>query len=640
MARSAASKQKRLQKQKTKKAQRAKRLGEADSSPKTQPQTEPRQSPYPLFELHRLLRAGESLRDEIESERQQRLEALKAELGRMLREGKTEAALDKVVSMVAELERENELLGYRAEQAERFRFGRSTQKLSKEHLAQLYLAFGGDEGTKSSTDPEALAVPCPEAPEQAEETSDEADGEQEAGAETAAKGDSEETRTEPEKKRNRVQKMKVAPTVERNTTPRSVPEAERTCALCGGEKQVYGHVDHELIRFVPAKIVVDVERCEKMSCPRCRKDVSVAPRSEQPTVRRKVDASLLAKLVADKVALGLPLDRQRRELERLGLVIPDKTMSSYWAYTLDLLEPIACAVMSEVFGSPIVGMDDSHLKTLDKSTKNGTYRGHLWCFVGTEGQPGSPERIAFGYTPTWRAIEVIEWVGSIEGLIQCDGWGGYDYELEADDTDGDQRVLVPRECRLGCGMHIRAKFHAALSAKDGRAAIPLKLMAALYRLEAEFKERGLSAEERGEERRRRSLPIVSELYEWIDTIHPKLLPKSRLRRATTYARNQRDFFERCFQDGRGEIDNGRVERRIRNFAIGRRGFHFTGSARGGERLAIAYTLVDNCLNLGIDPHAYLVDVITKLENGWPLRLLSELIPWRWAAEQARQNDAE
>jgi hypothetical protein len=159
----------------------------------------------------------------------------------------------------------------------------------------------------------------------------------------------------------------------------------------------------------------------------------------------------------------------------------------------------------------------------------------------------------------------------------------------------------------------------------------LKLFADLYAIEAECKERHLDALARGEVRRRRSLPLLDALDAWVDDIHPKLLPKSPLRRATTYAINQRVFFRRCFDDGRFEIDNGRVERRIRNFAVGRRNFLFTGSVRGGERLAIAYTLVDNCTLLGIDPFLYLVDVIRKLEADWPMRRLAELIPWNWAA---------
>ena len=99
-------------------------------------------------------------------------------------------------------------------------------------------------------------------------------------------------------------------------------------------------------------------------------------------------------------------------------------------------------------------------------------------------------------------------------------------------------------------------------------------------------------------------------------------------------------FRRCFSDGRFEIDNGRVERRIRLFAVGRRNFLFTGSVRGGERLADVFTLVDNCLTLGIDPYVYLVDVINKVERGWPLRQLSSLIPHNWAAEQAAEKRPE
>src|SRR4051794_8117568 len=208
---------------------------------------------------------------------------------------------------------------------------------------------------------------------------------------------------------------------------------------------------------------------------------------------------------------------------------------------------------------------------------------------------------------------------------------------EVEDDNGQTLVAVPPERRLGCGMHIRSKFHDALLAKDGRATIPLKLFADLYEVEDNCKVRSLDADARGEERQRHSAPLLDALDDWVDKLHPKLLPKSPLRRATTYAINQRSFFRRCFDDGRFEIDNGRVERRIRMFAVARRNFLFTGSVRGGERLAAAFTLVDNCLALGLDPERYLVDVINKLERRWPLRRLSELIPQNWAAEQAAQH---
>jgi transposase len=583
-----------------------------------------------------LLSAGVVLDQELEMERQLRMETLKAELMRQMTAGNGALAVDQLLARLVDLERENERLAWRVLLANRYRFGCSTEKLSRDELRQLYLAFGGDAAVAPGDG--ELPVPAPQEPEQI------APGEPsapDAGAEASPAAGGESAQPEKtKKKRQRVRSMRISDSVERKVTTVPVPEEERQCALCGADKQVFGHVEHQLFTFVPAKIVVHVEQREKLSCKACRKDVSVAPRSEAPSVVRKVDASLLSKLVSEKCSLALPLDRQRRELARLGLEVPDKTIASYWAYTTDLIEPVATATLSLALTSSLVGADDTHLKTLDKSSKHGAFRGHIWCFVGTTGTVGGPETVAYGYTPSWEATEIVDWFSAIDGFIQCDDYAGYSREIELEDDGHEKKktfVAVPPERRLGCGMHIRSKFHAALLAKDKRAAIPLQHFSTLYAIEEDCKARGLDADARGEERRRRSLSVLDTLDDWVDAIHPKLLPKSPLRRATTYAINQREFFRRCFSDGRFEIDNGRVERRIRPFAVARRNFLFTGSVRGGERLAAAFTLVDSCLLLGVDPYAYLVDVIRKLEAGWPLRRLSELIPQRWAAEQAAQQ---
>jgi transposase len=583
----------------------------------------------PLPVPRELLSAGIELDPEFEQERQLQLESLKADLTRLVAEGKAETAIDQVLSLVVDLGRENDRLSWRLLQAVRYRFGRRTEQLSREDLQQLFLALGGDpETAQTSAEP---TVPAEEPPEQgdpgAEATGDDA---------AASTSNSEPAQTPKEKKkRKRVRSMKVAPEVERNVTPSAVSAEERTCALCGHPKKVIGFVEHQCIRFVPAKIVVDVERREKLACEDCRKDVSVAPRTATPSVVRKVDASLLAKLATEKCSLALPLDRQRRQLARLGLDIPDKTLQSYWSYTADLIEPVALAVLADVFASAIVGADDSHLRTLDKSSRHGSFRGHIWCFVGTDGTVGGPETVAYGYTPSWEAREIVEWFAAIDGFIQVDGYAGYSREVE--DDEGQSLVAVPDERRLGCGMHIRGKFQRAFVAKDRRAAIPLKHFVDLYAIEEDCKVRGLDADARGDERRRRSLPLLDAFDGWVDAIHPRLLPKSPLRQATTYAIHQRRFFRRCFEGGRFEIDNGRTERRIRPYAVARRNFLFTGSARGGERLAVVFTLVDGCLILGIDPYLYLLDIIRKLESGWPLRRLSELMPARWAREQAAQQ---
>jgi transposase len=363
-----------------------------------------------------LLVAGMPLDADVEMERQERMEVLKATLLRKVALGRGAEAIDQVLESLLELERENERLAWRVLRANRYRFGRSSEKLSSEELGQLFLALGGEAAALDKGGAEAQSVPAPAEPEQHEATDESvASNEVPAGPETPPKE---------KKKRRRVQSMHVDPSVERHVRDAALSEEERTCELCGKTKRVFDYVEHETIRFVPAKIVVDVERREKAGCRDCRQDVSVAPRQQEPDVVRRVDASLLAKLVADKIDLALPVERQRRQLQGLGLHIPAKTLASYWAYTLDLLEPIAVATLSDVLGDETVGLDDSHLKTLDKSSKHGVFRGHLWCFVGTHSaRPGS-EHVAYGYTQSWQATEIADWLGAIDGFIQGDGYAG------------------------------------------------------------------------------------------------------------------------------------------------------------------------------------------------------------------------
>ena len=291
-----------------------------------------------------------------------------------------------------------------------------------------------------------------------------------------------------------------------------------------------------------------------------------------------------------------------------------------------------------MFGKALVAADDSHLKMINKSAKGDMSRGHLWAFVGTDGAPGDTEMVAFGYTKSWRADDIADWFSSIDGFIQCDAYARYAREVQID--EGEFIIPVPPERRLGCGMHIRSKFHAAFLAKDKRAAVPLKIFAELYKIEAECHAKQLDAAARLVERQTRSCPLLDDLDKRVDETHPKLLPKCVLHRATTYALSQRTFFRRCFEDGRFEVDNGRVERRIRNFAVGRHNLLFTGSQLGGERLATVYTLVENCTILDINPYDYLLDIITKREAKWPMSRLGELTPSRWAAEKARQKRTE
>jgi transposase len=408
--------------------------------------------------------------------------------------------------------------------------------------------------------------------------------------------------------------------------PVQVPAEQRLCVCCQHEMQVVGVVDHERVEYVPAKVVVHVERREKLACRQsgCRGDITTAPRADEEGSRRRAGASLLAQLIEAKCDDGLPVERQRDQWLRLGFEVPADTLYTYWRHATSLLVPVADVVRSKVLGEDVVGVDDTSLPVLDKSRKAGIYKGHLWCFTGRY-------LVAYAFTESWSADEVAPFLSAVDGFIQCDDYAGYGREIEL--SGGERRVLVPPEQRLGCMMHVRRRFHEALKLCDKRAARGVALIAELYDIERMAKDQRLAADARLGLRTERSLPVLAQFDAWVDELKPTCLPTSPLGKALGYAMHQRPFVHRCFTDGRFEIDNGHTDRVLREPCIGRKNYLFTGSADAAERLAAAYTLVQSCRLLGFGARDYLVDVLTKLDAGWPMRRVAELAPDSWARER-------
>jgi hypothetical protein len=124
-------------------------------------------------------------------------------------------------------------------------------------------------------------------------------------------------------------------------------------------------------------------------------------------------------------------------------------------------------------------------------------------------------------------------------------------------------------------------------------------------------------------------------FEWVLAVVQSDLPTRPLGAACRYAKDQRPFVHRCFADGRFELDNGRVERKIGEPAGGGKNYLFSGSAAGAARLASANALVQSAGKTGIPIREYLMDVLRKLAGGWKTRRLAELAPTTWL--QAREG---
>jgi transposase len=394
---------------------------------------------------------------------------------------------------------------------------------------------------------------------------------------------------------------------------------EKVCATCGAEKVCIGHERSEVLEFVPATFKVIEYAREKRACRKCGDGVVIAPPAAKPIEGGVPGPGLLAHVLVSKYKDHLPLNRLSGIYKRSGVKLNSSTLGDWVAAGTDSLEPIAKAIRREALEAHLLQSDDTGIKVLDADHPNGIKRGHLWVYLGDRKWGG------FVYTPDWKGEWPQSFLADRKGWLQVDGYGGY-------------QDLFTREgataIEVSCWAHARRGFVETLEAGDLRAAIPVKLIGKLYDIERAATEAGDDHESRRERRQREAPPVLTALGQWIAGTYQEEPPKSPLAKACYYAIARWESLKRYLEDGRLPMDNTASERELRQVAVGRANYLFAGSDQGGERAAIAYTVIATCMLAKIDPLAYLTDVFQKLADGWANRRLSELLPPNWAA--ARQ----
>ena len=130
-------------------------------------------------------------------------------------------------------------------------------------------------------------------------------------------------------------------------------------------------------------------------------------------------------------------------------------------------------------------------------------------------------------------------------------------------------------------------------------------------------------------RQRRSAPLLADLRTFLDAMLARISGKSEFAKAIRYATSRWAALTRFLDDGRLEISNNAAERAIRPLTLGRKNYLFAGSDAGGRRAAILYTLIETARFNGIDPEAWLTDVIARIADH-PISKIDEMLPWAWA----------
>src|SRR5262245_35468785 len=225
----------------------------------------------------------------------------------------------------------------------------------------------------------------------------------------------------------------------------------------------------------------------------------------------------------------------------------------------------------------------------------------------------------YDFTPDRSGDGPARFFKDYHGYLQADAYSGYDALFKSG------KIL-----EVGCWAHARRKFYEARTTDPPRAHVALAYIRRLYAVEADAKEAGLDDDARRALRQERSVRILGELFAWLEGVRAQVLPKSPMGEAIGYALNHKAALLRYTEQGFLEIDNNASERGEKTIAVGRGHWLFFGSEGGGATAAILFSLTETCKGLGVEPGAYLRDVLDRVSTH-PASRIDALLPDRWEA---------
>lgn len=401
------------------------------------------------------------------------------------------------------------------------------------------------------------------------------------------------------------------PVVEEVIEPEPVKAAPQSWRCIGQE--VSEQLDYEPARFLRRRTIRKkyVHRVELDRAP------VIAPLPECLQERGLAAPGLLAQVLVSKYCDHLPLYRQEQIfLRRHQVHLPRQTLARWVALAADWLKPIYENIRTGVMAGGYVQVDETPVNYLEPGHGR-TKQGYLW--TGSR-----PQGDVFFRWETSRATACLDNVvpANFTGTLQCDGYPAY----RAFANHRGQTIEL-----AGCWAHVRRKFYEAIESSPKTAGWLVRQIQHLYQVEAGLREHRAGPKLRAAVRAHQSRPIVERLQRVLVKLKAagRHLPQSPLGGAIDYTLGQWRTLTVYLADGQVEIDNNLVENAIRPTAIGKKNWLFVGEAEAGERSAIIYTIIESCRRRGLDPYAYLREVLTRLPH-MTNRQITEVTPQAWS----------
>jgi transposase len=426
---------------------------------------------------------------------------------------------------------------------------------------------------------------------------------------------------------------------ERHTFPEHLPrervviDPPTTCDCCGGSRLCkLGEDVTRTLESQPRQWKVIETVREKFTCRDCEK-ITQAPAPFHVVPRGWAGPSLLAMIMFEKFGQHQPLNRQAERYALEGVPIALSTMADAVGSVCSVLDPLWRLIEAHVMAAERLHTDDTTVPVLAAGK---TDIARCWIYLRDDrpfGGTGPPAAI-FRYSRDRKGEHPQTHLAGYSGILQADAYDGYGKLYESGRTPGP---IV----EAACWVHARRPFFAMADIEEnarrkavGKKEIALSPIAievvrridALFEIERSINGKG--ANERLAVRRDKSRPLVEELELYLRAQLDRLSRGHDLAKAINYILKRPSAFKLFLEDGRVCLSNNAAERGLRGVALGRRAWLFCGSDRGGQRAAMMYSLIVTAKMNGVDPQAWLADVLARIASH-PAHRLDELLPWDW-----------
>lgn len=412
-----------------------------------------------------------------------------------------------------------------------------------------------------------------------------------------------------QKSKARGKRDKLPAHLERVTTIVDIPEEERKCPACTGERKVIGEQVSEQLQMKPIEFYVERTLRPTYACTCGETGVSTAEVFPQIYPKSMLGDTVIAQIIASKYCDALPFYRQERILARNDITVSRQTMARATTAVANAINPLFDLIGEKLSGCSVLCADETRLRVLNDKGQKKDGTSYMWVATGED---SGMKFVRFYFEDGGRSAHTArKLLGNFSGILMCDAYGAYPSAVK-----GLPIILA------ACMAHVRRKFNDVLKVdrKNPHAAEAMKMIQDLYKIEKETSE--LSAPERLAIRQEKAQPIFDKFREWLFQQAGKVLPKSALGKAVAYAVNLLERLEIYLGNGDVPIDNNGAENAIRPFVVGRKNFLFHAETQGAKDSAALYSIIETAKANNLEPMHYLLFLFRCYRHFGPERM-----PW-------------